>query len=199
MARCHFSARLVRPSHLAACPSRTPLPSAPGSPPATGPGRRAAQRARDLLGAAWPYPRTTRPAGVRDQFRPGSISIPRSRNWSLTQPKAGRVVRTWRRNRPVRVWVQGPRRGARTREVDPPPPTSPLPYHPCWERAGAWRAWRRRAAASLGCGLPVCPVVGGRGRPRSGRPQAPLEVVEKFLKVVEKFLTRHRWTLAKSS
>src|SRR6266498_1907691 len=43
--------------------------------------------------------------------------------------RTGRVLalRPGSGDRPVRVWVQGPRRGARTREVDPPQPTTPLP------------------------------------------------------------------------
>jgi hypothetical protein len=72
-------------------------------------------------------------------------------------------------DRPVRVWVQGPRRGARTREADAPRPTarsSPLPTlvlftMPRLGRAGVGvpgGAVLRRAG---GCGRLECPVLGG--------------------------------------
>jgi hypothetical protein len=50
-------------------------------------------------------------------------------------------------DRPVRVWVQGPRRGARSARWIHPPTSFLLP---CW-KAGAW--WARRGRAAAGCGL----------------------------------------------
>jgi hypothetical protein len=41
-------------------------------------------------------------------------------------------------------------------------------------------------------GDPSAPVLGGEDGPLAARPQAPLEVVEKFL-------TRHRWNTRQSS
>jgi hypothetical protein len=59
--------------------------------------------------------------------------------------------------------------------------------------SGAWECSAGPCCGGLGdAGYPCAPVLGGRGRPRSGRPQAPLEVVEKFL-------TRHHWNTRESS
>jgi hypothetical protein len=81
---------------------------------------------------------------------------------------------------------------ARARSARPIHHSPPLFTMPMLGRAGAWWARRGRAAAGGGCGLPVRPGPRRRGRPRSGRPQAPLEIVEKFL-------TSIAGTLAKSS
>jgi hypothetical protein len=66
-------------------------------------------------------------------------------------------------------------REARTRST---PPLSPHHAAGRQARTGHGGAVLRRA---VGCGRPVCPVVGGEDGALARRPQAPLETVEKFL------------------
>jgi hypothetical protein len=167
---------LVRPSHMAACPSRTPLlRSAPGLLRRQGrvEGPRSEPRPARTGVALSPDRATGRSQGAISTWIDLNSSFSKL---VLDSPKAGRVVRTWRRNRPVRGWVQGPRRGARTREVDPDllrqaHHSSPFSFSPCpcWEGQAPGSARRGRGRAG-GCGRPGCPVVGGEdGRAAAAR------------------------------
>jgi hypothetical protein len=81
-----------------------------------------------------------------------------------------------------------PRRGARSARPMPRTLTTAttittlLPFFlllgRAGERVGTAGPWLRRAGVA---GYPCAPVVGGRGRPRSGRPQVPLEGVQKVV------------------
>ena len=121
------------------------------------------------------------------------VNNARGRSHFFFRPSIGDgpcASRPAREDRPVRVWVQGPRRCARTREVDAlvrRPASSPLLHPSILHHTHAGRVRRRECMAGpcygepWVAGDPCARVLGGEDGPLAARPQAPLEVVEKFL------------------
>jgi hypothetical protein len=111
------------------------------------------------------------PLGERAFFRPSTGDGPRASSSTGQRRSAG-----------PRLGAGSQARRAK-READPPRTyKNPSPL-PCAGSVGARRMPRRgRGCGGLGdADDPACPGPRRRGRPRSGRPQAPLEGVEKVV------------------
>ena len=132
-----------------------------------GPG--GAPRDRRTIGTAARGRRTRSRMNDLDGRRPGVM---------LLRSREGRAVKWSSAKRTLLVLVRA------RREVDPPLPTT-LPSSSCPLGAGAW--WHGGAVLrrAVGCGRPVRPSPRRRGRPRSGRPQAPLDAGESIKAVAE--------------
>jgi hypothetical protein len=153
-------------------------------PPLLGRARRASPHRRRTLDSG--ARGTAAVEGRRGKSSPKLVKCPLGER-AFSGPRQGTdrvlALRPGSGDRSVRVWVQDPRRGRAKREADPPRTyKNPSPLPCAGKRRRAASARRGRGCGGLGdAGDPACSGGRRRGRPRSGRPQAPLELVWKVL------------------
>jgi hypothetical protein len=162
-------------------------------PPVAGRARRASPHRRRTLDSGARGPAAVEGRRGKKLTEIGEVPIGRT---SFFRPSTGDGPRAssstgQRRSAGPRLGAGSQARRAK-READPPRTyKNPSPLPCAGKRRRAASARRGRGCGGLGdAGDPACPGGRRRGRPRSGRPQAPLEVVEKFLTSIAVLLAK---------